>query len=210
MPDLPSIHSTTCAPDVTGVLLAGGRSSRMGRDKALLTIEGIPLFERVLSVLTSFFPATLIAGDRPDLTRPGIPSLPDRYPGSPLGGLYTALEAARTEWIFVVPCDLPHPDRTLVRSLLAADRQGWDAVVPRTAGGFEPLFALYRKTCLPPIRRMLERGEYRIYDFYGEVRVRFLGEDELPPGWERALRNVNTPDEFRRETGEPPGENTPC
>lgn len=210
MPDLSSTHSNACADDVTGVLLAGGRSSRMGRDKALLQIEGTPLFERALSVLASFFPAILIAGDRPDLARPGVPSLPDRYPGSPLGGLYTALEAARTEWIFVVPCDLPYPDRALVLTLLTADRHRWDAVVPRTSGGFEPLFALYRKTCLPPMRRMLERGKYRIYDFYGEVRVHSIGEDELPPGWERALRNVNTPDEFRRETGKLPEEETPC
>lgn len=213
MPEIsPSSEQQPTHPDVTGVILAGGRSSRMGRDKALLAVGGVPLFERVLAVLSPFFPRVLIAGDRPDLARPGVPSLPDRFPGSPLGGLYTALEAASTEWIFSSPCDLPHPDPALVRRLLDC-REGWDAVVPRTPAGFEPLFALYRKSCLEPMRRMLERGEYRIYDFYGQVRVRFLGPEELPAGWERALRNVNTPDEYRRLEAETPtttGEKTPC
>lgn len=183
--------------DVTGVILAGGRSSRMGRDKACLTVDGVSLFERVLAALRPFFPHLLIAGDRPDLARPGVPALPDRYPGSALGGLFTALQAAETEWVFVAPCDIPHPDPSLVQALLSR-REGWDVVVPRTSAGFEPLFALYRKSCLEPMRRMLEAGEYRIYDFYDEVRVRSVGPEELPPGWERALQNVNTPEEYRR------------
>jgi molybdopterin-guanine dinucleotide biosynthesis protein A len=183
--------------DVTGVILAGGRSSRMGRDKAHLKIDGASLFDRVLSTLRPFFSQVLIAGDRPDLSRPGVPSLPDRYPGSSLGGLYTALDASSTEWVFVAPCDLPYPDPAMVACLLAL-REGWDAVVPRTPEGLEPLFALYRKSCLKPMREMLERGEYRVYDFYGTVRVRYVDVAELPAGWERALRNVNTPEEFRK------------
>ena len=75
--------------DVTGVILAGGRSRRMGRDKALLKVDGVPLFERILGMMQGFFSNVIIAGDRPDLTRPGVPCYPDRYPGSALGGLYT-------------------------------------------------------------------------------------------------------------------------
>lgn len=191
----PGPHPSLC-PDVTGVVLAGGRSSRMGRDKALLTLDGVSLFDRALAVLRSAFDRILIAGDRPDLARPGIPALPDRYPGSPLGGVYTALEAASTPWIFVVPCDLPHPDSALVRHLLAR-REGWDAVVPRPPAGFEPLFALYAKTCLAPMHQMLERGEYRICDLYGRVRTRIVAGEELPADWKRALRNVNTPEDLR-------------
>jgi molybdopterin-guanine dinucleotide biosynthesis protein A len=183
--------------DVTGVILAGGRSSRMGRDKATLEVAGTPLFERVLGVLQDFFAAVLIAGDRPDLARPTVPHHPDIYPGSALGGLYTGLLKARTEWIFAAPCDMPHPDPELIRVLLE-HREGHQVVVPHTSAGFEPLFALYHKDCLKPMRDMLEEGHYRIYDFYDQMSVRYVSEAELPPGWERSLINVNTPEEYSK------------
>lgn len=185
------------AGDVTGVILAGGRSSRMGRDKATLELAGATLFKRTLEVLRSCLPAVLIAGDRPDLARPGVDCHPDVYPGSALGGLYTGLLAATSEWVFVAPCDMPDPDPAIVHLLLAR-RAGYDVVLPRTAAGLEPLFALYRKSCLAPMRAMLDAGEYRIYDFYDQVRVCYVDEDELPPGWRRALTNVNTPADYRR------------
>lgn len=202
-------YRTLPYPDVTGVILAGGRSSRMGRDKARLLVEGISLFERVLGAMRPLFPRLLISGDRPDLARPEAPCLPDLYPGSPLGGIYTALSAAETEWIFVSPCDLPHPDPALMGRLLEC-RDGVDAVVPRTSAGFEPLFALYHKRCLEPMRRMLVRGEYRVFDFYDKVRVRFLLPEDLPPGWEKGLRNVNTPEEYRRVLADDEQEDSRC
>jgi len=184
-------------PDVTGVILAGGKSSRMGRDKATLKVGGVPLFERVLGVMRTLFPTVLIAGDRPDLARPGVPCYPDLFPGSALGGLHTGLCAARTDWIFVAPCDLPHPDVELMRILLCR-RAGADVVVPRTRSGLEPLFALYRKSCRGPVRAMLESGHFRIYDFYPQVRMRYVEEEELPANWQRSLANINTPEDIRR------------
>lgn len=157
--------------NVCGVILAGGRSRRMGRDKARLEINGQPLFSRTLEMLTGFFDQVLIGGDRSDLATPQVPCVPDLYPGSALGGLHGALSAARTPWIFVVPCDLAHPDPALVRCMLA-QRANCDLVVPRTPAGLEPVFALYHKNCLPPMEAMLARGDYRIYDFYPRVRVR--------------------------------------
>ena len=181
--------------DVTGVILAGGRSSRMGRDKATLEVGGTPLFERVLAVLQGFFADVLIAGDRPDLARPTVPYHPDLYPGSALGGLYTGLLKARTDWIFVAPCDMPHPDPELIRVLLER-REGYPIVVPRTGAGFEPLFALYHKDCLEPMLAMLEERNYRVYDLYDRMSVRYVEESEMPPDWERSLININTPEEY--------------
>jgi len=183
-------------PDVTGVILAGGRSSRMGRDKAVLELGGISFFERILTVFRSIFPHVLIAGDRPDLAGQDLPCFPDRYPGSALGGLYTGLLAAETPYIFVAACDMPCPDPELIQAIVAS-RCGYDIVVPRTPAGLEPLFALYGKACLEPMRALLEAKNYRIYDFYPEVRVRYLEPDEFPTGWERALVNVNTPEDLQ-------------
>jgi molybdopterin-guanine dinucleotide biosynthesis protein A len=184
-------------PDVTGVLLAGGKSQRMGQDKALLQLDGKTLFERSLSLLIQFFFHILIAGERPDLERPGIPAICDFYPGSALGGLHTGLQAAKTDWIFVAPCDMPYPDARIVERLLAA-RSGFDAVVPRTPEGYEPVFALYHKNCLPQMEAMLQQNEFRIYDFYQRIAIRYLDPAELPEGWQRSLININTPAQLAR------------
>jgi len=184
-------------PDVTGVILAGGQSRRMGQDKARMQISRRTLFERALELLQHFCNSILIAGDRPDLARPGLPALPDIYPGSALGGLHTGLQAAATDWILVTPCDMPYPDPRIVARMLEC-RTGYDAVVPRTPAGYEPVFALYHKNCLPPMEALLRRNQFRIFDFYQRIRIRFLDPPELPAGWERTLINLNTPEDLAR------------
>ena len=99
--------------------------------------------------------------------------IPDIYPDSALGGLYTGLYAAETGWISVARCDMPYPDARFLE-LLVSRRKGFDAVVPRTLAGYEPVFALYHKRCLPQMEEMLQHGKYRIYDFYQRISVRFL------------------------------------
>ncbi len=185
-------------PSITGVILVGGKSRRMGTDKAFLEIAGVPLFERVLRAMSVNFASIMLIGDRHErFSGYGLPVIPDRYPGSALGGLYTGLLSADTDLIFVSSCDMPFPSAPLIRHIcLLAD--GFDAVVPRTGNGFEPLFALYRKSCLEPMRRLLEQGNYRVYDFYPEVNVRLVDTEELSmvADCERSLRNINTPDEY--------------
>lgn len=189
-------NASDLCPGVTGVILAGGRSRRMGRDKATLEIDGQTLFDRILAMLQGIFSQVLIAGDRPDLATAQIPCVPDIYPGSALGGLHGALKAAATPWVFVIPCDLPYPDERLIRLMLDY-REGHEVVVPRTPQGLEPVFALYHKTCLSLMEEMLRRGDYRIYDFYPQVRVHQLDVQILPADWQRALLNINTPEDLR-------------
>lgn len=197
MPNPHNANYQQSYPNVTGVLLAGGKSRRMGQDKALLEIEGIPLFEHSLTLLQQFFTTILIAGDRPDLSQSRFSALADIYPGSALGGLHTGLQAAKTDWVFVVPCDMPYPDARLV-SLLLKHRTGVDAVVPRTESGYEPVFALYHKNCLAPMEQMLRQNQYRIYDFYQRIKIRYLDPPQLPDGWQRSLINLNTPNQLAR------------
>ena len=184
-------------PDLLcGVILAGGRSRRMGRDKARLDVDGTSMFERNLRMMRQLAHRVIIAGDRPDLSLPDVPCYPDHYPGSALGGLYTGLKAAGCEWIMVTACDMPYPDIRIARHLFSL-RDGYDVVVPKTPGGFEPLFALYRKTCLPYMKDLLERNRFKIDEFYPHVRVRYALYEELPEGWEQALLNVNTPEQYQ-------------
>ncbi|MFA6011054.1 MAG: molybdenum cofactor guanylyltransferase [Desulfobacteraceae bacterium] len=181
--------------DVCGVILAGGRSSRMGRDKAMLDVSGLSMFERTLHMMRELFKRIIIAGDRPDLSKADVPCYKDIYPGSALGGLYTGLKEAGTEWIMVSACDMPFPDVRIARFLLD-QREDYDVVVPKTPGGYEPLFAVYRKTCLPYMKELLDKNIYKINDFYAHVRVRYVFYEELPEGWEHALLNVNTPEQY--------------
>ena len=192
--------------DITGVILVGGKSRRMGRDKALLQIDGRPLFERVLEIFRQSFSRLLLVGDRAErFSGCGLPVLADIYPGSALGGLYTALCLAETKYIFVSPCDLPFPNREMLHFLCSL-REGYDAVVPNPARRFEPLFAVYAKSCLGPMRELLESGNLCVYDFYPRVRVRYVQDEELAPldrnG--KSFLNVNTPEEFERIGKEAP------
>jgi len=186
--------------DITGVILVGGKSRRMGRDKAFLQIAGKPLFEPVFDLLRESFTRVVLVGDRAErFTGYNLPVLPDIYPGSALGGLYTALYHAETEHIFVSACDLPFPSREILLKLCSL-REGFDAVVPSTARGLEPLFAVYAKSCLEPIRVLLESGNFCAYAYYPQIRVRYVTEEELNHFGRsgKSFVNVNTPEEFEK------------
>ncbi|MBJ6725303.1 molybdenum cofactor guanylyltransferase [Geomesophilobacter sediminis] len=183
--------------DVTGVILVGGKSRRMGRDKAFLPWQGRPLFEAILAVFRDSFDQVLLVGD--DGGRFGaydVPVLPDLYPGSALGGLYTGLYHARTDYVFAGPCDMPFPSRELLRHLCTV-KEGYDAVVPQKHDALETLFTLYGKGCLAPMRQLLESGNFRIYDLYPMVRTRYICGEELERagGTGKSLVSVNTPEE---------------
>ncbi len=186
--------------DVTGVILVGGKSRRMGADKALLRVDGRTLTEIVVEAVRLVVPRVILVGGPAErFADLGLPVHPDVYPGSALGGLYTGLLAAGTRHIFAVACDMPFPDVALIRHLLSL-REGHDVVVPRRGGLVEPLFAVYSRRCQGPMKSLLEAGNYRIYDFFADVRTLYVDEGDL----ERlhvdgaSFANVNTPEEYRR------------
>ena len=186
--------------DITGVILVGGKSSRMGFDKAFLKINGITLFEKVLLVFRKLFNKIILIGDEGKrFAAYGLEVYPDIYPGSALGGLYTGLFHAETQYIFVSACDMPFPSNIMIRHLVSGT-EGFDVVVPQTPEGCEPLFAVYSKRCLGSMKGMLKSGNFRIYDFYPEVRTRYLVAAELfcPGSLRKALLNVNTPEELKQ------------
>lgn len=183
--------------NVTGVILAGGKSSRMGQDKACLSLSGKTLFSVNLELLRTYFNEVMIAGDRPDLAQPDLPSIPDICPGSSLGGLYTGLMSAETDWIFVTPCDMPYPDGRILE-LLFSLHAGADAVVPQTPHGYEPVFAFYHKNCLPVFSDALKSGRKSIHSLFPLLNVHFLTWQNMPADWQKNFMNINTPEDLAK------------
>lgn len=181
-------------------ILAGGRGRRMGADKVSLPLDGVALIERVWSRVAPVADRVAAVGGTPRLEHRGVPTIPDRFPGSDaLGGIATALEhAAETLGagveVLCVACDMPLLEPPLLAHLHELS-PGWDVVVPRVSAGYEPLCALYRTTCLPTMREQLSRGDLRIWDLFGGVRTLEVGEAELrrfDPDL-RSFLNVNRP-----------------
>lgn len=187
------------------VIQAGGQSSRMGQDKALRPFLGKPLIERVLEQVSPLADETLITTNTPAGFRYlNIPLIPDVLPDrGALGGLYTALRAARGDLVAVVACDLPFANAAILAAcrdiLLAAPNA--DAAIPRTEYGLEPLHAVYRRaTCLPAVKSALDSGQWRMIAWHKNAQIHEVLEDILRPPDPRGLAflNVNTPEEFQR------------
>lgn len=188
---------------ISGVLLAGGKSSRMQTDKATLSLFGEPLFARGVRALRTVCAEIYIAGKRNDLESEQFPSYEDLHPGSSLGGLHNAISHAKNNWVCVLPCDLPFPSPKLLRHLLQY-REGVDAVIPKTPHGTEPLIGCYHKRTLPIIEQHIASGNMRLTDLLENVSVRYLLPDELPNGWRRALSNLNSPQDLERLNAQTP------
>lgn len=213
------------AREVTGLLLAGGDSSRMGFNKALLRVGGRTLVEHTARLLAKLTGAVLIVSrDRSVAADLPYPVVDSEAPGvGPLAALAAGLECCTTPWALVLACDLPLFPAALGAYMLAVatDRGGsvpgggpgrprgeagageangsggpgrWEAVVPYWNGFWEPLAAVYARSCLPAIQDALARGEKRVTSFYGRVRVRPVREEEIrsfaPPAV--AFFNLNT------------------
>ena len=190
----------TASPDgVTGVLLAGGGSRRMGRNKALMPLAGRRLVDRVLAVLRGVVDDLLMVTNSPELYADlGLRMVPDVVAGKgALGGIHSAIHHAAAPHCLVVACDMPFLNAGVLRYLVD-QRAGYDVVVPNAEGRPQPLHAVYGKACLQPIARRLETDRLHVVGFFPDVRVREVSARELavfdPEGL--SFRNLNTPAEF--------------
>lgn len=190
---------------VTGIILAGGRSRRLGRDKAVEPFGSQPLIGRVIELVQSLTDEIVVSVA--DSARAAALPLEeahqiavDIYPeGGSLGGIYAGLNAASSEWGLVVACDMPFLNRQLFEYMLT-QRAGYDAVVPVPGDFPEPTHALYSRVCLPHIEARLKANNLKISGFFDDVRVRYINEDEVR-GFDPELHsffNVNSPEDLDR------------
>lgn len=151
-------------PNITGVLVAGGQSRRMGRDKRFLELGGHTLLQRALSVLQSLFAEVLVAlaEPMPQLTGQSCRVVTDLIPNcATLGGLYTGLASASHPRIFAVGCDMPFLNPAVIRRLAKLGAQA-DVVMPKLVTGLQPMHAVYSTACLPHLERMATAQQLRV------------------------------------------------
>ena len=186
---------------ITGVIQAGGKSTRMGGEpKALMELGGRRVIDRVVDVLASVTDDLLVVTNTPELYASlGIPMVPDVFAGGgSLGGIYSGLKAAGAA-IFTVACDMPflRPD---VARLVIGRAEEADVVVPRAGGQLETLHACYGKRCLEPMETRIRAGRLKIVGFLEDVRVLEIPEEDVArlAAPELVFMNVNTPEDLLR------------
>jgi molybdenum cofactor guanylyltransferase len=190
--------STVQAPKMSAAILAGGRSKRMGRDKALLQIGDKTMIEHVAEMVQSQAPEVMIVSNKQETYRfLGLPVYPDAVHGcGPLGGIYTALLYSKHRHCLVVACDLPFLNLPLLR-FLCENCRPHDVLVFESETGVEPLCAVYSKNCLPAIEKHMKAGKYKVSDFYETVSTRVVKlKPELAFYDGSTFLNVNTPEDL--------------
>jgi molybdenum cofactor guanylyltransferase len=192
---------------ITSIILAGGRSSRLGREKLAEVIAGKSLIERAISRLSALSQEILIVisqkqarSSLPSYTYPEAKTVVDLYPetGS-LIGIYTGLVHSSNFLNLVVACDMPFLNLELLRYMVKI-APGFDVVIPRIGNEMEPLHAVYSKNCTGPMENLIGQGNLKITGFFDSVKVKYVGEEELDRFDPEHLSffNINTEADLKR------------
>lgn len=187
---------------MTGIILAGGKGVRFGGNKALTRMNGNSLIEWIIETYREIFGEILIStNDPPAYAFTGIRTVRDIIPHKgPLVGIYSSLLETSHELAFVSACDMPFIRPSLIRHMVDV-AEGYDVVIPSLSEGMlEPLHALYRKTCLPAMKRAVEGHKRRVVSFFPEVRVYTMSRDEISRHDPDLLSffNINTREDLER------------
>jgi len=194
--------------DVAAFVLAGGVSSRMGVAKGMLELQGAPLILRTVKLVEPLVKSVVVVGEPETYAPLGLQTIPDQLFGitteedrskGPLFGIATALANTDASWNLILACDLAYLTREWVAWLLdRAMCSNAQAIVPKTAGGLEPLASFYRKECFSLIEQCLARGVRKVTDALNDLVIETVHEQEwaaLDP-YGVVLKNMNTPEDY--------------
>jgi molybdopterin-guanine dinucleotide biosynthesis protein A len=182
---------------MTGIILAGGKNSRMGTKKALLTIDGVRLIDKIFNVYQEIFPEIIIVTNDPlaytDFFAATVVTDIYKEKGA-LGGIYTGLFFASYDYSFVAACDMPFLNKDFI-IYLTEQVDKYDIVVPQLSDGFQPLHAIYSRNCLTAIKKLLTADKLKITGFYKEMRLLSISEEKIKPFNKdgKLFLNINTP-----------------
>lgn len=183
---------------ITGIILAGGKSSRMGRDKSFIEFSGRPLIEALIDKLSVLFRDLVIITNKPDCYKQyGLKIYTDKVKDrGPLGGIYTALAVSGQMYNFIVACDMPFVNLDLINYMIS-NKEGNDCIIPQWEGKVEPLFGLYSKKCLFHIESQLKSNDLRIANLFSKVKTMIIAESEIKRFdlGGSSFTNINTKDD---------------
>lgn len=182
---------------ITGIILAGGKSTRMGADKALLEINGETLLYHAVKLCRSVCNQVLISSNSVDHEMEGIIRIPDEIKDcGPMGGIYSCLKQAENDWSFVISVDAAFVTSDFVSFLSEQTQKKYDAVVPCHKKGKEPLIAIYNKSTLPAFKENLETGNYKMHFLFESLNVNFVDSDHWMRQNPKLFHNINSPEDL--------------
>jgi len=180
---------------MNAVILVGGKSCRMGTNKAFLELKGKTFIELQIELLREMFDEISISANTPsEYEYLNLPIFKDIYPGKgPLGGIYTSLINSSSLHTFMLACDMPFVGPKLIKHLKDLTKE-YDVVIPKSENGLEPLHAFYSKNCIEPIKRELDENNLRIRSFFPQVNVKIVELDSLASSdhFKNSIKNLNT------------------
>lgn len=187
---------------MTGIILAGGKNTRMGANKAFLEIDGIRLIDKALNIYRRIFTEIIIVTNDPipHIAFTDATIVTDIYKGKgPLGGIYTGLFYSQNNYAFATACDMPFLNQDFIE-YLAGQSGKHDVIVPEHAEGYQPLHAIYSRNCLPSIKRLLLMDKLKVTGFYRDMRVLPIREEQILPFNQdgRLFHNLNTPEDVEK------------
>ena len=187
---------------ISCVLLAGGKSSRLGRDKQKEIVGGLRIVDREISVLTQLSDDIVMVGDtalrQEELGVGGIRCVTDIYPGhGSLGGLFSCLSHCKYDWAVVVAGDMPFISQELLKDLSSKISGDVDAVVPKFERRMQTTHALYSKTCLPHIGNSLRNGNLRMNSYFDSIALEIVELNRVTPKIINSFFNINTEDDLK-------------
>ena len=186
--------------DMTGIILAGGKNSRMQTPKAFLEINGTRLIDNILAVYQEIFSEIIIVTNDPlsYIEFPGTVIVTDIYKDKgALGGIYSGLFYATNEYSFVTACDMPFLNKDFI-VYLTGQVDKYNIVVPELSEGFQPLHAIYSRNCLYAIKRLIDADNFKISPLFKELRTLRISEEKIKPFNQdgRLFLNINTTEDL--------------
>jgi molybdopterin-guanine dinucleotide biosynthesis protein A len=181
---------------VTGIILSGGQSKRMGTDKALIHINEKTLLEKAIEICNTFCTHILISSNHRNHEKYGYKVVADEIENcGPMGGIYSCLKHSKTEWNFVISVDAVFVAPEFI-AFLISEAGDFDTVIPIHQNGKEPLIALYHKNILTEIKKMLDLGNFKMQNLLNLVNTKYVDSQDYVERFPKLFRNLNRPEDF--------------
>ena len=182
---------------ISGFILAGGKSRRMGTDKALLRFQEEPLLVHMIKLIEPFCDNLAISGQNSDYSTFGIEMVPDLFSDcGPIAGIFSALKYSSSDWNLLVSVDVPFVNEELFH-LLISNIGEYDCIIPKHTSGVEPLIGLYHRQAVPIIKEIIMSGDYRVTNLLSKTNTRYVDCNHLIKKYPRLFMNINRMEDYQ-------------